>query len=987
MTQHDRTRVEEDLRGQLAGDVHCDPLFVQLYASDASVYEVRPLGVVRPRNTADVAATVRYAVENQITLHARGSGSGLAGESLGKGLIVDFSRYMSRLVDQGDDGVVHVQAGVVLDQLNQSLARRGRVLGPDPANSAVTTVGSMAALDASGSRRLAYGSMRDHVVEIEAVLATGDAVQLSTHKIPPRAPSREDDPIGFLAHGVGDLVDRYAAEIEAYGRRAAPDRSGYRLDDVRRGNEIDLARLLVGSEGTLAFFSSLYLKTCTLPSHAGVALFLFNSLDKAAQAATLLIDKGPELRACDLMDRRHLSLAREEDPRYELLIPQSIEAVLLVEYAAEDSTPLLKMLHHAVDLLTGRHGLASGSHLAVDAYDRDLLRELARRFVPTLYRLRGTTRPIPLVEDVAVPPAALPEFLRRAQNVLNDQQVTASIFGHAAHGQLHIRPFLDLANSVDVRKMETLASRLYEQVWDVGGSISGEHGDGLSRTPFVAKQAGPLHKAFEELKRLFDPQGILNPGKKVFPTTHSITANLRRFTYPLLDQFAVEDAAPGAPSSIVELQLDWHAEEMAHAARICNGCAACRTQADAARMCPIFHLAPREESSPRAKANLARGILSGSLPPHAVLEESCKKIADLCVHCHMCRIECPANVDVPKLMQEAKASYVANNGLKFSDWALARIDRLSAAAARVPRLANWTLGNPVGRWALEKTLGIAQGRKLPRLARRPFLASKTARRLRKPQRSSEEKAAVLIDTYANYFDPQLAEALVAVLEHNGIGVYVPDKQCEAGMPMISQGVLDGARRVAEINVPLMAEAVRQGYKIVSTEPSAVLALAHEYPQILADDNDAVTAAENVLDASHYLWKYHQQGKLQLDFQPLSLELGYHAPCHLKALEVGTPAVNLLQLIPGVRVRPIERGCSGMAGLYGVKRKNYRNSLRAGLPLFNELRESKYQAGATDCSTCRLQMMQGTPKATIHPIKVLALAYGLMPELRKLLLRL
>ncbi|MDC0934836.1 FAD-binding oxidoreductase, partial [Pirellulales bacterium] len=423
MMQHDRIRVEEDLRGQLAGEIHCDPLFVQLYASDASVYEISPLGVVRPRNSADVEATVRYAVENQITLHARGAGSGLAGESLGKGLIVDYSRYMSRIVEEWDDGVVHVQAGVVLDQLNHSLARHGRVAGPDPANSAVTTVGSMAAIDASGSRRLIYGSTRDHVVEIEAVLACGKAVRLSTHEFPTQAPERDDDPVGFLAHGVGELINRYDAEIKRHGIRTAPNRCGYRLDDVRRGNQIDLARLMVGSEGTLALFSSLLLKTCLLPAKVGMALFLFDSLDNAANAASLLVNCESAPRACDLMDRRHLSLAREEDPRYELLIPQSIEAVLLVEYAADDAEPLQEVLGKAVDVLTGRNGLAAGSHLAVDAYDRELLQGLARRFVPTLYRLRGTTRPIPLIEDVAVPPAALPEFLRRAQNVLNDQQV------------------------------------------------------------------------------------------------------------------------------------------------------------------------------------------------------------------------------------------------------------------------------------------------------------------------------------------------------------------------------------------------------------------------------------------------------------------------------------------------------------------------------------------------------------------------------------
>lgn len=980
----DRLRIEEDLRGELDGDVHCDELFVQLYASDASIYEIRPLGVVRPRHAADAAAVVRYAAENDLALHPRGSGSGVAGESLGPGLVVDFARYMSRIIDDHGD-CVRVQAGVVLDQLNRHLAKQGRLFGPDPNNSAVTTIGGMLAIDAAGSRQAAYGRARDRVVEIDAVLADGRLVTLNNQSIPDVLPQRDDAPEATLAHEVAQLTQQFGSEIAAEASKAFPFHSGYRLDDVCVGGAVDLARLMVGSEGTLALFTAAKVATAAQPRSVGAALLLFDSLDKAAQAAAV-ISQDASLAACDLMDRRHLSLAREQDPRYELLIPQSIEAVLLLEQHGDGPDDVQESLAGIVDRLTGRRGLAAGSHVAVDDLDSRLLQDLAQRFVPTLYSLQGMTRPIPLVEAVSVPPELLPDFLRRAQQAFNDHQVTASVFAHAALGHLHMRPFLDLANPGDVEKMQSLAERLYEHVWELGGSIGGRHGDGLSRTPFVARQAGPLAEAFRDLKQLFDPEMILNPGKKVFSASTDVAANLRRFTYPLLQQIArAENPSIDAPQ-LIELQLDWHAGEMAHAARICNGCAVCRTRADDVRMCPIFHLAPREEASPRAKANLARGILTGSLPAGTVLEDACKEISDLCVHCHMCRVECPAHVDIPKLMVEAKASYVATNGLKMHDWALTRIDRLCAIAARTPRVANWALGNRVARWTIEKLIGVAQGRKLPAISHGHFLQRPTAKRLRRPQRSSGEKALLFVDTYANYCDPQLAEALVAVLEHNGIDVYVPDKQREAGMPMISQGALDPARRVAEINVPIFAEAVRQGYAIVSTEPSAVLALRKEYPQLLADDSDAATVADASFEACHYLWRHHQRGRLELDFRALSLDVGYHAPCHLKALEVGTPTINLLRLIPGVRVRPIEKGCSGMAGLYGLKRKNYRNSLRAGLPLFDAMRTGPFQAGVTECSTCRLQMSQGSAKPTLHPIKILALAYGLLPEIREQLNR-
>lgn len=1010
----ERKRIEEDLRGQIAGDVRCDDLFVQLYASDASIYEVRPMGVVRPRTLGDVVATVRYAAENQIPLHPRGSGSGLAGESLGPGLVVDFSRYFRRILETTENSV-RVQSGAVLNRLNAHLAKSGRLFGPDPAMAHVTTMGSVVALDAAGSRWPRYGSARRHILALEVVLANGEVARLQRHALPPpdatRAESSPADPqlaelpasesLLPLVSGLDGILRRHEQAIRDHRPLSCVNRSGYQLHDLRVDNEIDLARLMAGSEGTLALVTEVTVSTDSLPCHLGRALLFFDSLDKAVHGAIGLQSQRPA--ACDLMDRRHLSLARENDPRYDLLIPQAAEAVLLVEHHADTADELRDQLAQTCRLLQEKLKLASSSYVASDQLDNEMLWHLAKRFVPTLYRLKGSTRPIPFVEDIALPPDALPEFLQRLQTTLKKQQVTASVFGHALHGQLHVRPFLDLANVNDVCKMETLADEIYSHVWDLKGTISGEHGDGLSRTPYVARQFGPLVEAFREVKELFDPQGILNPGKIVPTQDRYLTDNLRHISYPLLDTLAMaSQIAPPAEkeqkartddqTTLVELQLDWQPEEMAYVARACNGCAACRTLESDTRMCPIFRFAPREEASPRAKANLARGILTGALPPGTVFEDACKEIADLCVHCHMCRLECPANVDIPKLMVEAKAAHLSTKGQGLYDWALTRVDSLCSVASRLSRVANWAIANRFARWLIERSLGIAQGRKLPQFARHPFLQVAVRRRLHRPRHGlagrggSVEKVLFFVDTYANYCDTDLAEALVAILEHNGISVYVPDAQRYAALPMIAQGMLEPARRIAEQNIALLAEAVRQGYTIVSTEPSAVLALTHEYPMLLDGDHDAQLVAANTMEACHYLWRWHQKGQLQLDFAPLAASVGYHAPCHQKALEVGTPAVNLLGLIPGLQVEELEKGCCGIAGIYGLKRKNYRNSLRAGLPLLTEMRAGAFQLGATECSTCKIQMEQGTTKPTIHPIKLVALAYGLKPKFRQLLNR-
>jgi Fe-S oxidoreductase len=335
------------------------------------------------------------------------------------------------------------------------------------------------------------------------------------------------------------------------------------------------------------------------------------------------------------------------------------------------------------------------------------------------------------------------------------------------------------------------------------------------------------------------------------------------------------------------------------------------------------------------------------------------------------------------MIRESKGAYVASNNLRMKDWFITRLDLLAELGSRMAPIADWALSNSQMRWFMEKTLGIAQGLKLPRVASRSFMRRAARRRLTRPARRGGLKVLYFVDVYANYFDPQLAEAFVAVLEHNGVSVYVHPDQKQSGMPSIACGKLDYAKRVARHNVAIFSEAIRQGYHIVATEPAAALCLTHEYPQLL-DDIDARLVAEHSSEACSYLWDMHMQGQLQLDLRPLNFNLGYHTPCHLRALKVGTPGKSLLGLIPGMTLRDIEAGCSGMAGTYGLLGANYRNSLRVGWKLISRLRDRTLHAGTTECSACKIQMEQGTTKPTLHPIKLLALSYGLMPEIASLL---
>ncbi|HET6884193.1 MAG TPA: anaerobic glycerol-3-phosphate dehydrogenase subunit C [Pirellulales bacterium] len=977
-----RERIQEDLRGLVSGEVRCDDVFLQLYASDASIYQIKPLAVVRPRTRRDVAAVVTYARENQLPVHARGAGTGLAGESLGPGIVVDFSAHFRRVLPTEGD-TVRLQPGVVHERLNAHLRLHGRLFGPDPAMSQVTTMGSVVALDGCGSHWLKYGSTRRHVQKLEVVLADGATLVAGQEPLVNGVNHDPDERKRGLVNALAGLLDRNADLIRRHQPKSLVNRCGYQLADVLVNGHLDLAKLLVGSEGTLALITEMTLTTDALPRQQGMLLLLFDRLESAARAVQEVLAFAPS--ACDLMDRRHLALARETDPRYDTLIPANTEALLLVEFQSDDPLELRERVRQAGDRVRRRKRLAFDTRQAFARDDMELFWQLARKVVATLYRLKGTTRALPFVEDMAVPPEALPGFLVEMQNVLKRHQVTATLFAHAGHGQLHLRPFLDLSDPAHLRVMEALADDLYQAVFNASGTMSGEHGAGLSRTPFMRRQYGELYPLFVEVKRLFDPENVFNPGKVVSDSPASLTSSLRPVKPPETVVGPTEEAALPAnpPRDLIELQLQWSAGEIAQMTRACNGCGSCRAQDVSVRMCPIFRFGQVEESSPRAKANLMRGILTGELDPELIKSDDFKEVADLCVNCQQCRLECPAGVDIPKLMLEAKAAYVANNGLRLRDWVVTRLDLFSALGCLASPLANWALGNRQARWFLEKVGGIAQGRKLPRFAPRPFMRRANRRRLTRPTRRSGRKVLYFIDTYANYHDPQLAEAMVAVLEHNGVAVYVHPDQTQSGMAMVSLGAVDLARKAASRNVAILAEAIRQGYTVVASEPSAALCITREYPDLLGDD-DARLVADNTSEACAYLWNMHLTGKLQLDLKPVNATVGYHTPCHLKALGIGSPGENLLRLVPALNVYHIDKGCSGMAGTFGLRKENYRNSLRAGWPLISSIRESNWQAGTTECSACKMQMEQGTSKPTIHPLKLLALSYGLMPEIAALL---
>ena len=967
--------------------MHFDPLTTVMYACDASLYQIKPIGVACPRDREDVQVLAKYALDTHLPLIPRGAGTGVAGSAIGSGLVVDFSRHM-RSIERIDGDTARVQPGVVLERLNHRLREEGRYFAPDPSNVNVTTVGGMLGVDAAGSHSLRVGSTRHHVESLELVLAGGERFEARREWLAFRRAGDYLEPeIGEASVRKRLIVSRLA-KLLADQKELIRDRQptgvrnscGYYLRGVLDAERLNLPRLLVGSEGTLGLFTAATLHTSELPAFRGVVLLLFGELSAAVRAVQVIVPQQPS--ACDLLDRRVLSLSCEGNPAFREIVSPAAEAALLVEQTGYNDRQVRDRLRMVVEAVRGIEPTVS---VAADAYtpdDVEFLWSLPNSIVPLLTRLTGQTRPLPFVEDIAVPPEALEDFLVQAQRVFQKHDVTATLYAHAGAGQLHLRPFMPPPTPRDVDAMESLAADLYAVVFKMGGSISGEHGDGLSRTRFVKQQYGPLYAVFQQIKEIFDPHNLMNPGKVMGQDQPLIRDHLR----PIVATAATTVGTAAKEPEIVELKLKWQSAEFAETTQLCNGCGNCKTQSEESRMCPFFRIAPTEEAAPRSKANVARGFLTGVLDVDEFSSREMKRLANLCFNCKQCQLDCPSKVDIPALMIEAKAQFVAANGLSGTDWILSRGHSFGRVGSATSLAANWVLANPVARWVIDKLFGIARERKLPLFARRPFVRSaRKYWRRPKPGKKDRRKTVIyFVDHFANFHDTELADAFVAILEHNQIPIHVPPNQTASGMAMISAGDLDAARELAEHNVRELAELAREGHPIVCTEPAAALCLKEEYPKLL-DHPDVGVVAAQVMEAGEFLAELNDKGHLRTDFSPLNLTAGYHLPCHLKKLTLESSLANLLSLIPDFDVHKIEKGCSGMAGAFGLARDNFQTSLEIGRDLMLRMREPDLQIGVTECSSCKMQMEQGTRTPTLHPLKLLAYSYGLMPMIQHKLL--
>ncbi|MDD5459326.1 MAG: FAD-linked oxidase C-terminal domain-containing protein, partial [Phycisphaerae bacterium] len=856
-------KLARDLKNIINCDVWTDILHRAAFSTDASIYRILPVCIVSPQTAEDIAAVVKYAVENNIPVVARGAASGLAGESLSSGIVFDMTRYMNKIIGIEDEGkIVVCQPGAVLNNVNDYLAPFGRKIGPDPSSSNRATIGGSLANNATGAHSLQYGYMGEHVHSIEAVLSDGSIVEIENGLMPEDI---KDEKLRHIAAQLQKLLTENNETIAEAMPETKRNRCGYSIFGICNDGKIDLARLLGGSEGTLAVFTQIKMRTVPLPKSKAIVQIEFATLEKMAEAVPFIIDTDPA--TCELMDKSVIAMARDALPHFRDILPADAEMVLLVEHIGETEAEVHKKIDATINAVSS---LAANADAVFDEPTQQRLWKSRKDAVPLLSRKKGPKHTIAFMEDVSVDYRKLADYIRGLIKIAAEFNLTMSYYGHAGDGELHIRPWLDLSDPAEVEKMRQIAERVFALAWSLGGSISGEHADGLVRAAFIKAQYGEAcYNIMRKVKNIFDPHSVLNPGKIINEDVDIMIKNLK--------------AADTYVPERLESQLHFLDNELRYEIEQCSGCGVCLSNEASLRMCPMYRALGEELASSRAKANILHYWMTGGITEADYESAEFRKFLDLCLNCKACSLQCPSGVDISKIMSAARAEYIRRKGLRKTEFALSKNKYLSMAGNAFAPISNFFLTLSPVKWMLEKTIGLDSRRDMPAFNWKSFV--RTGRRYlasQQPVKNPIDRVAYFIDTYANYNDHELGFAVLDILRHNNIECIIP-KQKPAPLPAIVYGDVKTARRDLEYIVKQLAPVVKKGYKIICSEPSAALCLKQELRHFVTGP-DAELISCNVYELTAYLFDLLKQDKLKIPQKRIAAEFSYHKPCHLMVLD-------------------------------------------------------------------------------------------------------
>jgi FAD/FMN-containing dehydrogenase/Fe-S oxidoreductase len=968
--------LRRDLEHHLEGEVRFDRVSRSLYSTDASVYQIEPLGVVIPRSRDDVIRTVQIASRHACSITARGGGTSQAGQAVGAGLQLDTSKYFNKIIDVSlPDRTAWVEPGVVLDDLNAQLGPHGMRFAPDISTASRATIGGMIANNSSGARSILYGKTIDHVLELDVVLADGtmsrfrplDHAELDAVSAGDALEARCYRGVRQIARGCADEIDRRFPKVL---RRVG----GYNLDEfVDDSRLFNLARLIVGSEGTLGLVVAAKINLVPLPRAKAVLTIEFDELLDALAATPAIVRHRPS--AVEVMDRFILDHARESpilDALRRSIMQGDAGALLCVEFYGDAPDDLLPRLA-ALEADLPRLGFPCRWRRALTAGDQARIWSFREAALGLSMAMKGDHKALSFVEDTAVAPERLRDYIDRFLQIVKRHGTSAGVYAHASVGCLHVRPVVKLKADDGVRRFEAIANDIADLVLEFGGALSGEHGDGLVRGAFTEKMFGPvLYQAFRAVKRTFDPSAIFNPGKIV--DSPPLTANLRYGAgYPTADPATFFDYSEHGG--------------MGRAVEMCSGLGVCRKTLEGA-MCPSYMATREEKHSTRGRANVLRLAMAGRLGESGLGDEGVREVLDLCLECRACKAECPVGVDVARFKSEFLADYFRRHGTPLRARAIGRIHTMSKWASRVAPFANAAAQSTAGRWLGEALFGIDRRRTLP-----PWTRATFAQRFRDPKRvalqarpqpvdpagrvpSDERRVPSVIlfnDTFTNYCHPEIGIAATDVLEAAGAAVRLVSHEC-CGRPLISQGLLEQARALAQANADALYDAATRGERILFLEPSCLSAVREDAPALLrgeAQRRAHMVAAACVLFEDH-LEREWQAGALSLDVRQGPATVLLHGHCHQKAMGLLPSACALLGRIPSCTVVDLDAGCCGMAGSFGYAREHYDVSRQIGerrlLPAARAIRPGAVLVASG--LSCRQQVAHFTGVNAVHPAVLL-----------------
>ena len=958
----DERQVEEvasALRREVQGEVRMDRYSRLLYATDASMYQMEPVGVVVPRSADDVEAVIRTAARFGIPVLPRGGGTGLSGQTVNHAVVLDFSKYMRELLEvQPEEHWARVQPGMALAHLNRAMARHGLQYAPDPVTVNRATVGGGIGNNTCGAHSVIYGKTLDHVLGIESVLSDGSRASFRPIGEEELEHKRAMEGLeGHLYREVRRIALANRDEVARRFPKVLRRVGGYNLDEFAGDGPQNMARMVVGSEGTLVAVTEARLNLVQVPKRKGLAALHFKGLIEAMEATVAILEHDPS--AVELVGGMIIQLCRESVGFRHLLgfVQGEPECLLLVEFYGE-SEPEVQAKLDALKQDMERRRLGYATVLAVDPAHQERIWDLRRAGLGLVMGVKGDAKPLPYVEDTAVSPEKLPAYVARFEEIIARYGTTAAYYGHASVGCLHIRPLVNVKSTDGLAVLEGICNDVADLVLEFDGSLSGEHGDGIVRGAFTEKMFGSeLYEAFREVKRAFDPDTVLNPGKII--DTPQLTEFLR--------------LSPQTENLEVETHLDFTQDGgFARSVELCNGQGACR-KVDGT-MCPSYMVTREEEHSTRGRANLLRMVLSGALPASDLTGKRLHDALDLCVECKGCKGECPSNVDMAKMKYEVLTKYQEVHGVPLRSRLFGSIAALSRLGSATAPISNWVNALPPARWLAHGLFGIHRSRPLPRFARRPFRAWLRGRPASKTP-APRGDVVLFNDTFMDYHHPEVGRAATRVLEALGYRVLLEERKGCCGRPLISKGMLPKAKEWARRNVDALLPYAQRGVPIVGTEPSCLLTLRDEYPGLLRDEASETVASqafmlEELLDT--LASSDEPIGPIFKD--DLKSDILVHGHCHQKALVGMDPTMKALALVPGYKAELINSGCCGMAGSFGFEKEHYEISRAMGahrlFPALEEQGVAGHQVAITGVS-CRQQIEHFTSHKPRHVVELLA----------------